>query len=169
MVVRAKLNVLRMTEYSSPLTPKQQVFVAEYQKDFNGTQAAIRAGYSEDTARQQAAQMLRNAAVRDALGEAVHKRIDRAGIDADYVLDTILQTIERCSQAYPVLDRKGEQVYTETPTGEVVPAYDFDSKGVLKGCELLGKHLALFQDRLELTGKVDLASRIVEARRRAGR
>ena len=32
------------------LTKKQQAFVIEYVKDFNGTQAAIRAGYSENTA-----------------------------------------------------------------------------------------------------------------------
>ncbi len=33
-----------------PLTPKQAAFVAEYVKDSNATQAAIRAGYSEKTA-----------------------------------------------------------------------------------------------------------------------
>ena len=33
-----------------PLTPKQAAFVAEYVKDGNATQAAIRAGYSEKTA-----------------------------------------------------------------------------------------------------------------------
>jgi phage terminase small subunit len=33
-----------------PLTVKQQLFVAEYLKDLNATQAAIRAGYSEKTA-----------------------------------------------------------------------------------------------------------------------
>jgi len=32
------------------LTPKQRLFVAEYLKDFNATQAAMRAGYSKKTA-----------------------------------------------------------------------------------------------------------------------
>jgi len=33
-----------------PLTAKQQSFIAEYLVDLNATQAAIRAGYSENTA-----------------------------------------------------------------------------------------------------------------------
>lgn len=38
------------TTYSWTLTPKQLAFCLEYLKDFNGTQAAIRAGYSPKTA-----------------------------------------------------------------------------------------------------------------------
>ena len=40
------------------LTPRQARFVEEYLKDLNGTQAAIRAGYSAKTANEQAAQTL---------------------------------------------------------------------------------------------------------------
>lgn len=40
------------------LTPKQERFVQEYLVDLNGTQAAIRAGYSPRTANMQAARML---------------------------------------------------------------------------------------------------------------
>ena len=43
------------------LTPKQQKFVAEYLIDLNATQAAIRAGYSAKTAKEQAARLLTNA------------------------------------------------------------------------------------------------------------
>ena len=42
------------------LTPKQQRFVDEYTIDSNATQAAIRAGYSERTARQQGARLVTN-------------------------------------------------------------------------------------------------------------
>lgn len=42
----------------SKLTPKQAAFCREYMVDCNGTQAAIRAGYSEHTANEQASQML---------------------------------------------------------------------------------------------------------------
>ena len=41
------------------LTDKRRAFVREYLIDFNGTQAAIRAGYSKNSARQQAEQILR--------------------------------------------------------------------------------------------------------------
>jgi hypothetical protein len=40
------------------LTPKQRLFVLEYMKDGNGTQAAIRAGYNKNTAREQASRLL---------------------------------------------------------------------------------------------------------------
>jgi len=40
------------------LTPKQELFVIEYAKDFNATQAAIRAGYSPKTASEQGSRLL---------------------------------------------------------------------------------------------------------------
>ena len=40
------------------LTAKQQRFCEEYMVDLNGTQAAIRAGYSKKTAMQQSYQLL---------------------------------------------------------------------------------------------------------------
>lgn len=51
-----------MSDSPSPirrkLTPKQELFIIEYAKDFNATQAAIRAGYSPETARAQACRLL---------------------------------------------------------------------------------------------------------------
>ena len=41
------------------ITAKQQRFIEEYVVDLCGTKAAIRAGYAEDFAQQQASQMLR--------------------------------------------------------------------------------------------------------------
>jgi len=51
------------------------------------------------------------------------------------------------------LNRKGEQIYVETPDGDMLPAYEFDAKDVLKGCELLGKHLGMFVEKHEVYGK----------------
>ena len=51
------------------LTDKRKRFIEEYLVDFNGTQAAIKAGYSENTARQQAEQMLRDPEVIEAVEE----------------------------------------------------------------------------------------------------
>jgi len=45
------------------LTPKQQRFIAEYLVDLNGTQAAIRAGYSAKTARAIACENLKKPAL----------------------------------------------------------------------------------------------------------
>ncbi len=124
------------------LTDKQQRFVAEYLIDLNATQAAIRAGYSAKTANEQGSRLLANVSVAAAIQAAIKKRAERTQVDADYVLRTIVDTIERCKQAEPVRDRDGEA------TGE----YKFDAGAVLKGAELLGKHLKLFTDKTELTG-----------------
>lgn len=53
------------------LTLKQERFVAEYLIDLNATQAAIHAGYSERTAKQQGSRLLTNADVSAAVEEAM--------------------------------------------------------------------------------------------------
>jgi len=73
---------------------------------------------------------------------------------ADYVLTTIVDTIERCKQAEQVRDKKGEIVTVEDPdTGEMQAVYKYDAFAVLKGSELLGKHLAMWTEKREVTGK----------------
>ena len=46
---------------TKPLNPRQAAFVREYLVDLNGTQAAIRAGYSPNGADVQAIRLLGNA------------------------------------------------------------------------------------------------------------
>jgi len=65
---------------------RQQLFVLEYLKDQNGTQAAIRAGYSPKTAESQSSRLLRNAKVGDAIAKKMEARNQTVKIDADYVL-----------------------------------------------------------------------------------
>ena len=52
------------------LTAKQQKFVAEYLKDLNATQAAIRAGYSEKTAKEVGCQNLTKLNIQKVIKEA---------------------------------------------------------------------------------------------------
>lgn len=139
------------------LNLKQQRFVDEYLLDLNATAAYKRAGYvaTGNSAEVNAARLLRNAQVAKCIQEAMDKRSNDLGIDARYVLSTIKETIDRCRQVHPVLDRKGEQVYVVKGDGDdakIVPAFEFDASGVLKGAELLGKHLKMFTDKTELTG-----------------
>ena len=53
------------------LTPKQQRFVDEYLIDLNATQAAIRAGYSRNSARQMGAENLSKPVIAAAVAEAI--------------------------------------------------------------------------------------------------
>lgn len=68
------------------LTAQQQRFVDEYLVDLNATQAAIRAGYSARTARQQGNRLLTNADVAAAVQKAQVARAERVEIEADSVL-----------------------------------------------------------------------------------
>ena len=71
------------------ITPKQQRFVDEYLIDLNGTQAAIRAGYSKNTAASQATRLLINANVATAVRKAMERREKRTEITKDRVLQEL--------------------------------------------------------------------------------
>jgi phage terminase small subunit len=141
------------TTKKKELTPKQKRFVEEYLVDLNATQAAIRAGYSAKTAYAIGEENLRKPEIKAAVDEAMAKRAERTEIDQDYVINVIRNTIERCAQAQPVLDAFGNPLKIETPTGDLAAAFRFKEMAVLKGAELLGKHLGMFIDKHELTGK----------------
>lgn len=68
------------------LTPRQERFVEEYLVDLNGTQAAIRAGYSARTANEQSTRLLANVHVAEAVARAKAERSARLGLHADRVL-----------------------------------------------------------------------------------
>ena len=68
------------------LTNKQQAFCEEYLIDLNGTQAAIRAGYSEKTANRIASQLLSKLDIQSAIQELKISRSERTQTDYDWVL-----------------------------------------------------------------------------------
>src|SRR5665647_473191 len=74
---------------SDKLTAKQRLFVAEYIVDLNGTQAAIRAGYSPKTANEQASRLLAHVSIQTELTAAMDKRAARTDITADNVLQEL--------------------------------------------------------------------------------
>ena len=110
------------------LTEKQKRFCDEYLIDLNATQAAIRAGYSEKTAKDIAAQNLAKLNIQAHLQQRMQARQERLQITQDYVIEVIRDTVEKC----------------RAPEA-------WDAKNVLKGCELLGKHLGMFVERRENT------------------
>ncbi len=112
---------------SKKLTPKQNIFVAEYLVDLNATQAAIRAGYSKKTAGQIGDENLRKPQIAKVIQGSMSQRAERTEINSELVVQGILRVIRRC---------EGE--------GEA-----FEATQVLKGYELLGKHLGLFGGKSE--------------------
>ena len=76
------------------LTDKQEQFCQEYLIDLNGTQAAIRAGYSKNSANDIAAQNLAKPNIQARVAELKAKRNKKVEIDQIYVLKTLKTIIE---------------------------------------------------------------------------
>jgi len=76
------------------MTPKQAAFVSEYMIDHNGTQAAIRAGYSKRTARQQAVELL----AADDIRHAIQAAELSAQLRNSITLDDLLSELEDARQ-----------------------------------------------------------------------
>ena len=123
------------------MTRKQELFVQEYLIDLNATQAAIRAGYSQKTAQEQAARLLSNVMVQKAIKAAMAERENRVGVRQDYVISNLLEIVERAMQRAPVCNSKGEQIVDE----EGRHVWMHDAKNANRALELLGKHLGMFQ------------------------
>lgn len=120
------------------LTPKQQRFVDEYLIDLNATQAAIRAGYSAKTARQIGERLLTNVDIQAALSARMKDREARTEITQDKVIADIEAIKRDAMKAIP--DRFGNLLMA-------------NHAAALKATELQGKHLGMFKERVELTGK----------------
>ncbi|MFU0930333.1 terminase small subunit [Kluyvera cryocrescens] len=73
------------------LTAQQRLFVAEYLKDNNATQAAIRAGYSKKTAQEQSSRLLSNVKVAQVIAQQQKASIARTLGSADEVLAQMWQ------------------------------------------------------------------------------
>lgn len=129
---------------------RHERFCQEYVVDYNGTQAAIRAGYKEKSARSQASELLTNPNILSRVRDLQHKQVERLAVTQDYVVLQLLETYQKCLEGTPVLK-------FDPDLGEMVKTgkYQFDSRGALRALELLGKHLGMYNDKLLVTGKVD--------------
>lgn len=157
------------------LTPKQRRFVDEYLKDLNATQAAIKAGYASRTANRTGSRLLSNADIQAAIQEAQAARSQRTQIDADYVLNRLVEIDQmdvldilrddmslKPVHAWPKVWR---QYLSGFDLAEMFEGQGDDRKlvGILKkikwpdkvkNLELLGKHVGVqaFRERVEHSG-----------------
>lgn len=77
-----------------PLSLQQRLFTEEYIKDFNGKQAAIRAGYSPRTAESQASRLLRNVKIKSLVLKAKKQRIKEVKTDATWILKRLREELD---------------------------------------------------------------------------
>ena len=117
------------------LNEKQKQFCEEYIIDLNGTQAAIRAGYSEKTANRIASELLTKLDIQEYICKLKNKRSERVKYSQDELMRDILEVKNRCMQANPVLDKEGNE------TG----VWKFDSNGANKALDMLAKHVGFYE------------------------
>jgi len=162
-----------------PLTDKQARFVDEYMVNMNATQAAIRAGYSAKTAGDIGRQLLRKTLVAVAISERQRALSERTGVTAERVIEELskigfsdIRNVVRWGEAVAVKDPDTGEVTiangvalvaSDQLTAEAAACISEVSQGQ-SGLKVklhdkraalvdLGKHLGLFKDRVEHTGK----------------
>lgn len=147
------------------LTEKQQRFIDEYLIDLNATQAAIRAGYSVKTAREQASQNLTKLNIQQAISEKMAERSKRTGVNQDRIVLELAKIA--FVNAADVIDSDDATIKADATADDtaaiqsvkvkVIPTKE--GEGVereirlndkLKALELLGKHLGMWNDKLDV-------------------
>jgi phage terminase small subunit len=132
----------------STLSPLQQRFIAEYLSDEkrNATAAAARAGYSDKSAKFIACHLLKNPEVQREIERRLKGIMEKLDVDAEMVVQGILETIESAKGA-------GQGAW--------------QSAAVLRGYELLGRHLGMFKDKVDVRSDEQLIAALHAGRRRA--
>ena len=165
---------------STPLNPRQAAFVTEYLIDLNGTQAAIRAGYSPRSAEVTASRLLSDAKVSAAIAEAKAARMERTETTADDVIRELkriafldprqvmswgpdgVRLLASSSLSPDVAAAIAEVSETTTEGGGSLRVKWADKISALR---LLMQHLSMLTEKLEVktTNRLELVKEIVEA------
>ena len=158
------------------LTPRQAAFVGEYLIDLNGKAAATRAGYRAVSAAESAVRLLQMPKVAAAVERGKEQRASRVGMTADSVLHEMSLLSHSCIEHYLVDDEGQVKPAPGAPDGAMRAIQSikrkthvrYDSKGEETGrtydveirlwdkpapLKLMGRHVGLFADRIEHTGK----------------
>ena len=150
------------------MTVKMQLFCDEYLTDLNATQAAIRAGYSEKTARVIGQENLQKPAVKEYIEKRLKEKEDALIAKQDEVMKYLTSVMRREKKEHVVVTlSKEETKYVpdengtmrkqtkkeETPKVIEIPARLTDAN---KAAELLGKAYSLYTEKVEADVETEL-------------
>lgn len=155
------------------MNTKKSRFAQEYIIDLNATKAAVRAGYSEKTAYSIGQRLLKNVEVQAEIQRLMSQRVERTEVDADYVVNRlieidqmdVLDIMDDAMSLKPVSEwpKSWRQYLSGFDLADMFEGSGDDRKMVgilkkikwpdkIKNLELLGRHLGVFKDKLEVTG-----------------
>lgn len=139
-----------MANEKKKLTDKQELFCQEYLVDLNGTQAAIRAGYSEKTANRIAAENLSKPYLADRIAELKKVRADKVTISQEDVLNNLIKAMNiSLGKEDTHIVANVEGVTTSVPLKKT------DVAAFLRANEILAKHLGFFElNNEQLSNKI---------------
>lgn len=129
------------------LTDKQERFCLEYVQDYNATQAAIRAGYSEQTARQIASEVLSKPHIQTRVRDLSNQSADELGITKRWLLTKLKESVE---VNFPHV----EIGYTQD--GDPVALLVGNPSAANKALELLMKHSGHLVEKVRHEGGIDI-------------
>lgn len=135
-----------MGKTNKELNCKQEKFVREYMKDFNGKQAAIRAGYTERSSEVTASNLLSHYKVKKYIAELRGKIDEKVQITAVDLVNDLIEIKRRAMGGKFTL---GEGILAETIT-------DYDPKAATKAIELIGKHIGAFTEKVDHSGGITI-------------
>lgn len=147
------------------MTEKQKRFCDEYLIDLNATQAAIRAGYSVDTAKEIGCENLTKPNIQEAVAKAMAERSKRTGINQDrIVLELAKMAFVNANDLINTSDGSIKPGASEDDLACIQSVKVKTSLGVsgtstereiklndkMKALELLGKHLGMWNDKIDV-------------------
>lgn len=158
------------------MNKKQAAFVTEYVIDYNATQAAIRAGYSDRSAYSQAHELLKKPEIKEAIEELEEAAAERAAVTKDMVLKELARIA--FNDPRKLFDDNGRPKDIATLDDDIAAALasvdifeEFDHDGEtrellgytkkykwadkLRALEMLGKHLGMFTDKVQMSGSLN--------------
>ena len=158
------------------MTKKQKIFADEYLIDLNATRAykvAYPAVKRDETAAQAGSRMLRNVKVERYIQERMQARQERTEITQDRVLEELAAiAFARTTDYAEVKDGRVLLKNTEILTEQQIRAiagikdgkYGIEIKlnDKEKALELLGRHLGMFKDRVEVSGLEDEKKKLAD-------
>lgn len=111
------------------LTPKMRSFIDQYMIDLNATQAVVRSDYSttnNTSANRLAAELMAHPLIKEEIGRRLDKKSQKVEVKAEYLINKLQQIVENTQEDNP--------------------------QAAIRAIELLGKTIAIWRDRQEVSG-----------------